>query len=172
MGVFTSKRKVLEVGERAICLVGQGNANCKKYPFTLVLGGERAPGIVLPLEFSVQLLHLCCGQEGWRRRAGWWWGPGCPRTLSRDDGLCVLGGPLTLQQHFSLSYTDELHVVFPLTPQGTTSCFSTSGSSRRDCLGFLKAAQSLLFLADQALAPDLTFTTKPHLRSHFPFPGF
>lgn len=92
--------------------------------------------------------------------------------LSRDDGLCVLGGPLTLQQHFSLSDVDELHVVFPLTPQGTTSCFSTSGSSRRDCLRFLKAAQSLLLLADQALAPDLTFTTKPHLRSHFPFPGF
>lgn len=104
MGVFTSKHKVLEVGEKGTDLPGGARKHqLQKCPFTLVLEGEQAPSIVLPLEFSVQLLCQCCGQEGWRR-AGWWWGPGCPGTLSRLQPLCSRYTP-----HFAAVVQPELH---------------------------------------------------------------
>lgn len=33
-----------------------------------LLEGAQAPGIVLPTDFCIQLLCLCCGQEAWRRK--------------------------------------------------------------------------------------------------------
>lgn len=76
----------------------------QKCPITLVLEGEQAPRVILPLEFGVQLLYGVIRKAGGEELGG-----GVDLAvggLSPDRSRCVLGLPLALQQWFSLSYSD------------------------------------------------------------------